>query len=75
MATLGWALGAYRPQRHKAPGPAVALLEVPQEGAAAVMAAEAICAARELINAPAADLGPAELAEADTTLSGPSAGP
>ncbi len=68
MATLGWALGAYRPQRHRAPGAAPALLEVPPECAAAVMAAEAICAARDLINAPAADLGPVELAEAAASL-------
>ena len=34
----------------------------------AVMMAEAICAARDLINAPAADLGPAELAEATASL-------
>lgn len=68
LATLGWALGAYRPRRHRSGGPNPALLEVPPEGASAVMMAEAICAARDLINAPAADLGPAELAEAVTAL-------
>ncbi|MBB5688875.1 leucyl aminopeptidase [Roseomonas alkaliterrae] len=68
MAVLGWALGAYRPHRHKAGGPAPALLEIPEGGERAVMMAEAICAARDLINAPAADLGPAELAAAVTAL-------
>ncbi len=67
-ATLGWALGAYRPRRHKAPGPTPALLEIPAEAGDAVMVAEAICAARDLINAPAADLGPAELAAAAAAL-------
>ncbi|MBR0679918.1 leucyl aminopeptidase family protein [Roseomonas eburnea] len=67
-ATLGWALGAYRPGRHKAAGLAPAMLEIPEGAAEAVMMAEAICAARDLINAPAADLGPAELAGAVATL-------
>lgn len=67
-ATLGWALGAYRPRRHKPAGAPPAALEIPEGAAAAVMTAEAICAARDLINAPAADLGPAELAEAVAAL-------
>lgn len=67
-AVLGWALGAYRPRRHKAGGPAPALLEVPEGAERAVMMAEAICAGRDLINAPAADLGPAELAAAAAAL-------
>jgi leucyl aminopeptidase len=67
-ATLGWALGAYRPSRHKPAGPAPAVLEVPPEAGQAVMIAEAICAARDLINAPAADLGPGELAAAAASL-------
>lgn len=67
QATLGWALGAYRPRRHKA-GAAPAVLEIPEDAGAAVMMAEAICAARDLINAPAADLGPAELADAVAAL-------
>lgn len=68
QATLGWALGAYRTHRHKAAGPPPAVLEVPADAAAAVASAEAICAARDLINAPAADLGPAELAAAAAAL-------
>ncbi|CAH0194547.1 M17 family metallopeptidase [Roseomonas sp. CECT 9278] len=67
-ATLGWALGAYRPRRHKSGGPSLAVLEVPAEAGTAVATAEAICAARDLINAPAADLGPAELADAVAAL-------
>ena len=67
-AMLGWALGAYRPRRHKPAGPPPAVLEIPEGADAAVMAAEAICAARDLINAPAADLGPAELTEAVASL-------
>ncbi len=68
LAALGWALGAYRARRHKAGGPAPALLEIPSNAADGVMMAEAICAARDLINAPAADLGPAELAAATVAL-------
>lgn len=68
LATLGWALGAYRPRRHKATGPAPASLETLAGTEQAVMMAEAICAARSLINAPAADLGPAELADATASL-------
>ncbi|WP_338147845.1 leucyl aminopeptidase family protein [Neoroseomonas terrae] len=67
-ATLGWALGAYRPIRHKAAGAAPAVLELPLGSEQALMTAEAICAARDLINAPAADLGPVELAEAAVAL-------
>ena len=68
LATLGWALGAYRPRRHKPAGPAPAMLETADGTDAAVMTAEAMCAARDLINAPAGDLGPAELAEATAAL-------
>ena len=68
LATLGWALGAYRPRLHKSGGPAPALLELAEGTEQAVMTAEAICAARDLINAPAADLGPAELAGAAAAL-------
>ncbi len=70
-AVLGWCLGAYRYTRFKrAPGRAPALL-LPPEGeavAAARIAAEASWRARDLINAPAGHLGPAELAEAAAGL-------
>ena len=68
QATLGWALGAYRARRHKAGGSEPALLELRPGTEAAVAMAEAICAARDLINAPAADLGPVELGEAVAAL-------
>ncbi len=68
LAVLGWALGAYRARLHKAAGPSPALLVKGAGTEDACMMAEAICAARDLINAPAADLGPAELAAAATSL-------
>ena len=68
LATLGWALGAYRARRHKAAGAPPASLDPGPGTETAVMMAEAICAARDLINAPAADLGPAELADAVVAL-------
>lgn len=68
QATLGWALGAYRARRNKAAGRTPASLEAQAGTEQAVMMAEAICAARDLINAPPAELGPAELAEATAAL-------
>lgn len=69
LAVLGWALGAYRPGgRRKSGGSAPARLEPPPGTEAAVAMAEAICAARDLINTPAAELGPVELAEAVAAL-------
>ncbi len=68
QATLGWALGAYRPRRHKAGGSDPAMLELAPGTESAVAMAEAICAARDLINAPAADLGPVELGGAVAAL-------
>ncbi|WP_245615113.1 leucyl aminopeptidase family protein [Muricoccus aerilatus] len=62
-ATLGWMLGAYRFATHKAPARAPARL-VPPEAEEARVLAEAILRARQLINLPAADLGPAELSDA-----------
>ena len=62
LATLGWQLGAYRYDRHKPAARGPARLEAPAGSAEALAAAEAICRARDLINMPAAELGPAELA-------------
>ena len=67
-AVLGWHLGAYRWLRHKQPGRAPAELIVPDGAEMPLMIAEAICAARDLINAPAAELGPQQLAEAAAAL-------
>ena len=68
QAVLGWHLGAYRWLRHKHAQRAPAELVLPAGTENAVMMAEAICAARDLINAPAAELGPEQLAEAAAGL-------
>jgi leucyl aminopeptidase len=63
-ATLGWCLGAYRFRRFKQEaGRAPARLLAPATTAAAAQAT-AIWRGRDLINRPANDLGPAELAAA-----------
>jgi leucyl aminopeptidase len=67
-AVLGWHLGAYRWLRHKQPQRAPAELVPPAGTENAVMMAEAICSARDLINTPAAELGPQQLAEAAAAL-------
>jgi leucyl aminopeptidase len=64
QATLGWCLGAYRYTRFKAGKRAPARLVAPAAGEGAQALAAAIWRARDLINAPANHLGPAELAEA-----------
>jgi len=67
-AALGWALGSYRFDRYKSDadgGKATGLVWPRRADRAAVArAAEALFLARDLINTPAADMGPAELAEA-----------
>lgn len=62
-AVLGFALGAYRYSRFKAPPRAPARLVLPDApaAAAALAAAEATFLVRDLINHPANLLGPAEL--------------
>ncbi|MBS0559407.1 MAG: leucyl aminopeptidase family protein [Proteobacteria bacterium] len=61
-ATLGFCLGAYRYAAFHTPSRAPARLVPPPGGEAALIAARAVCMARDLINAPANVLGPAELA-------------
>lgn len=68
QAVLGWQLGAYRWLRHKRQERVPAALIPPPGTEEALMIAEAICAARDLINTPAAELGPRELAEAAAGL-------
>jgi leucyl aminopeptidase len=65
-AALGWALASYRFDRYRKNGAKPVRLAVALEPAIerANAVAEAIFRARDLINTPAADLGPAELAEA-----------
>ena len=63
---LGWALGAYAFARYKKPGRPAAELVWPAgaDREAVERMAGAIFFARDLINTPAEDMGPAELAEA-----------
>ncbi len=67
---LGWAFGAYSFQRYRKEEKKRARLIVPSGGAAeeALQLAQAIYLVRDLINTPAGDLGPEELAEAARSL-------
>jgi leucyl aminopeptidase len=67
---LGWALGAYQFARYRKPGRAPAELVWPQRAdkAAVSAAAEATNLVRDLINTPASDMGPGELAAAARKL-------
>jgi leucyl aminopeptidase len=67
-AVLGWHLGAYRWLRHKQQDRVAAELRSPPGSEMSVMMAEAICGARDLINTPAAELGPQQLAAAAAAL-------
>jgi len=69
---LGWALGAYAFTRYKARTRAPAELVWPQEADRGEVErlARAIYLARDLINTPAEEMGPAELAGAAETLAG-----
>ena len=62
QAALGWCLGAYRFTRYKPASRRPARLRLQSEQPEAVAAAEATWRVRDLINTPAADLGPAQLA-------------
>ncbi|MEM7652115.1 MAG: leucyl aminopeptidase family protein [Pseudomonadota bacterium] len=64
-AALGWALGGYSFTRYKKAKRKPARLVVPQEADAktARRIADGVGLTRDLINTPAADMGPAELAE------------
>ena len=68
VAVLGFALGAYRYTTFKPPKREPARLVLPPGHDRAVSEAGAVCLARDLINAPANVLGPAELAEAALRL-------
>ncbi|TMV85596.1 leucyl aminopeptidase family protein [Thioclava sp. BHET1] len=69
-AALGWLLGQYRFGRYRAASAPKARLKAPQGVDAArieaIAAGEALT--RDLINTPASDMGPQELAEAATAL-------
>src|SRR5947199_413373 len=72
LACLAFALGSYRFTRYRKAESSGAQLELPGgiDGAELSRIAEGITLARDLINTPANDLGPAELAEAVQTLAG-----
>ena len=64
---LGWLTGSYRLTRYRSPpatAPAVLVAPATADLRYALAAAEASALARDLINTPANDLGPAELAQA-----------
>lgn len=67
---LGWALGSYRFERYKTKKKTLARLAWPEHAdrARVLRLAGGICLCRDLINTPAADMGPAELAEAGRAL-------
>ncbi len=70
LAALGWALGAYRFRRYRQqPDKPVRLVLDPGiDHAALLVEIEAVTLARDLINTPSNDLGPAELAAAARAL-------
>jgi leucyl aminopeptidase len=72
QAALGWALASYRFDRYRKSEakPVRLAVAVAPEIERANAIAEAIFLARDLINTPAADLGPAELAEAAAAVAG-----
>ena len=69
-AAHAWALGGYAYSRYKAPRRAAAELLLPPSAAArrGLLLADAVVATRDLVNTPAEDLGPAELADAVRAL-------
>jgi leucyl aminopeptidase len=65
VAMFGWLTGQhkftrYKP-KHEAEGPRVLLTTEPVRMAAALREATAVCMVRDLVDTPAADLGPAEI--------------
>jgi leucyl aminopeptidase len=64
-AALGWLLAQYRFDRYKPDdkpvGPRVLLSDAPAQIDATVREAEAVALVRDLVNTPAADMGPADL--------------
>jgi leucyl aminopeptidase len=70
LACLAFALGSYKFTRYRKAEPSVAQLQLPDGVDAADLSrmAEGVTLARDLINTPANDLGPAELADAAQAL-------
>jgi leucyl aminopeptidase len=69
LATLGWALGAYRYTRYRHAGrdPAQLLVEKSMH-AALLPSIDAVAQVRDLVNTPTEDLGPEQLADAVKTV-------
>ena len=72
LAVLAFALGAYKFTRYRKGEAYAAKLELPDtlDGAELSRMAEGVCLARDLINTPANDMGPAELEEAARQVAG-----
>jgi leucyl aminopeptidase len=70
LAALAWLLGAYRFGRYRKGAPEVAALTAPDgvDAEAVGRIARAVALGRDLVNTPASDLGPAEIAEAALAL-------
>ncbi len=70
LAALAFALGSYKFTRYRKTEPGGAQLELPNgvDGADLSRIAEGVTLARDLINTPANDMGPAELADAAQAL-------
>jgi leucyl aminopeptidase len=70
LAALGWLLQAYRFERYSKAAPAQARLVVPEgvDGDELGVIAESVALARDLVNTPANDLGPAEIEAAIRAL-------
>ena len=72
LATLGWALGAYRFERYRRATRAPARLQVARATHAALKPiVEAVTLVRDLVNTPTAELGPTELATAIEAIARP----
>ena len=69
-AAMSWALGSYAFQRYKAPRRVAAelMLAPGPEAARGALLAATIAATRDLVNTPAEEMGPAELAQAVKTV-------
>lgn len=69
LAALGWGLGAYQFTRYKKPSKNYSQLLIPENEYTSVqIMVEAIYLVRDLINTPAEDMGPAELAQTTESL-------
>ncbi|KPF70770.1 cytochrome C oxidase subunit II [Bosea sp. AAP35] len=72
LAALGWLLQGYRFERYRKPAPAKARLVLPEglDGEELLRIASSVVLARDLVNTPANDMGPAEIEAAIRALAG-----